>query len=104
MYIDLVILVLIIILVVFFFKRFSSFVYAICAIDILYRLLHFLADNVNVPELQTLINKYIPASITSMIGSYVDTSGLLYTLIVWCMFILYCIFLFYIIRILFRRR
>lgn len=104
MYIDLILLVLIIIAVIFFFRRFSSFVYAVCSLDILFRLLHFLADNVNVPELQTLINKYIPETIPSIFATYVDTKGLIYILILWCMFILYCIFLFYIIRILFKRR
>ena len=104
MYIDLILFVLLVIAVVFFFKRFSSFVYLVCAVDILFRLLHFIADNVKVAELTSLINKYIPSSVAGMIGNYVGTTGLIYTIVIWAMFVLYCILLFYIVRILFKRK
>ena len=103
MYIDLIILILLIVAVIFFFKRFSSFVYLMCSLDILYRLLHFIADNVKVPELTTLINKYIPSSLVNLFSNYVGTEGLIITLIMWAVFLLYCILLFYIIRILVKR-
>lgn len=104
MYIDLIVLILLIAAVIFFFRRFSSFVYMMCALDILYRLLHFLADNLHVPELTALINNYIPSSVVNLLSEYVGTEGLLYAVILWGMFILYCIFFFYIVRILFRRK
>ena len=87
MYIDLIVLILLIVAVIFFFRRFSSFVYMMCALDIIYRLLHFLAS-----------------SIVDLLSEYVGTEGLLYTVVLWGMFILYCIFVFYVIRILFRRK
>ena len=104
MYIDLILLILLIVAVIFFFRRFSSFVYMMCALDIIYRLLHFLANNLHVPELTALINKYIPSSIVDLLSEYVGTEGLLYTVVLCGMFILYCIFVFYVIRILFRRK
>ena len=104
MYIDLVLLIVIILAVIFFFRRFSSFVYLVCSLDILYRLLHFISDNTGVDELSTLIDKYIPTSVPSMIGNYIGTDNVFYTLVLWCMFILYCFLLFYIIRILSKRR
>ena len=104
MYIDLILFIVLVIAVVFFFRRFSSFVYLVCAIDILFRLLHFIADNVRVAELTSLINKYIPGSVPGMIGNYVGTTGIIYTVVIWLMFALYCILLFYIIRILVKRK
>lgn len=104
MYIDLVLLVIIVLAVIFFFKRFSSFVYLVCSLDILYRLLHFLADNLKVEELKTLIHKYIPSSVSNMIGNYTGTDNVFYIIVIWSMFVLYCILLFYIIRILVRRK
>ena len=103
MYIDLVVFIILIAAVILFFRRFSSFVYLICAIDILYRLLHFLADNLGVSELTALINKYVPGSVANMIGNYVG-EGLIYTIVLWIMFGLYCILLFYIVRILVKRK
>ena len=104
MYVDLIVLIILIIAVIYFFRRFSSFVYLMCALDILYRLLHFIADNVKVPELTALINNYIPRNMVSLLSNYVGAEGLFYTLIIWAMFILYCIFLFYVIRILVKRK
>ena len=104
MYIDLILFVILIVAVVFFFRRFSSFVYLVCAIDILYRLLHFLADNLGVADLSSLINKYVPGSVVDMVGKYIGTSGLIYVILSWIMFALYCILLFYIIRILVKRK
>ena len=104
MYIDLIFLIILIVGVILYFRDFKSFVYAICSLDILYRLLHFIADNVNVPELTTLINKYIPSSVVNLLSNYVGIEGIFYIIVLWFMFIMYCIFLFYVIRILVRRK
>lgn len=103
MYVDIIVLVLLIVAVIFFYRRFSSFIYLICSLDILYRLLHFLADNVNVPELTALIEKYVPSDMVDLLTKYFGTSTLIYNIIIWGMFLIYCIFLFYIIRILVKR-
>ena len=104
MYIDLIVFVLLIIAVIFFFRRFSSFVYLVCGVDILYRLLHFLADHIGVVDISSLVNKYVPGSVVDMVGRYIGTSGIIYIILSWIMFALYCILLFYIIRILFKRK
>jgi len=104
MYIDLIVFVILIILVIYFFRRFSSFVYLVCAVDILFRLLHFLGDNLKLEDVNALIDKYIPTDVVGMISNYFGTSGILYTIILWAMFILYCILLFFIFKILFRRK
>lgn len=104
MLINLIIFLIIIFAIVIVFRRFSSFVYAVCAMDILYRLLHFIADNIHVKELSNIINKYIPESVVSMVSKYTGNGGLLYMLLVWFMFIMYAILLFYIIRILIKRK
>ena len=104
MYIDLIVFVILIILVIYFFRRFSSFVYLVCSIDLLFRLLHFLGDNLKVPELKALIDKFIPSDVVGMISNYFGTGGILYTILLWAMFILYCILLFYIVRILVKRK
>lgn len=104
MYIDLILFIILVVAVIFFFRRFSSFVYLVCAIDILYRLLHFLGDNLGVSELTSLINKYVPGSVVEMVSNYIGTSGILYIILIWAMFVLYAILLFYIIRILVKRK
>ena len=104
MYIDLIVLVILIILVVYFIRNFSSVVYLLCAMDILYRLLHFISENTNVPELSALIDKYIPVSLLGMFGNYVGTEGILFIIIKWIIFILYCIFLFFIVRTIVKRK
>ena len=104
MYIDLIIFVLLIIAVIAFFKDFQSVIYLIVAVDILYRLLHFIANNVNVEELTVLIYKYIPSSVPNMIGNYVGLSNTFYTIITWVMFLIYAIFLGFTIRAIVKRK
>lgn len=104
MYVDIILLILIIVAVIFFFKRFSSFIYLVCSLDLLYRLLHFVADNVSVPELTSLINKYIPTSVPGIFANYFGEASIIYTAALWIMFIIYCILLFYIVRILVKRK
>ena len=104
MYIDLLFIIILVVAVLFYFRRFSSFIYLMCAIDILYRLLHFLADNIPVPELSNLINKYVPTSLLGMFGNYIGTENIVFTIIKWAIFVLYSILLFYIVRIIIRRK
>lgn len=98
MYVDLILFILIVIFVIFFFRRFSSFVYLIVSLDILYRLLHFVGNNLKIPELTDLIDKYVPTDIVGLIGNYIGTKGIFYTIISWAMFVIYCIFLSYIVK------
>ena len=98
---DLAILIILLAVVVFFFKRFSAFIYFIAVADMFLRILTFIKLNVNVPELYTLINKYIPESIPAIIDRY--TNGIIFTIIMWIYVIIYCIFLFYSTRILFKK-
>ena len=104
MLINLIVFIIVVLIIVFFFRRFSSFVYAVCGLDILYRLLHFLINNIHVKELSNLINKYIPESVVAMISKYTGTSGALYTILLWFMFCMYACLLFYIVRILVKRK
>lgn len=101
MYIDLVILLILLGLVVFFFRRFSSFVYAVAIIDIFLRLLTFLKYN-TVPEVKALIGKYLPESIGNIIARY--TNGWLYTICIWTYVIIMMIFLGYIINYFIHKR
>lgn len=96
MYIDLVVVIILLLLVLFFFRRFSSFVYAVAIIDIFFRIVTFLKDNVPVPELKVLIEKYFPNSVAAIIGKY--SSGIFYTILMWIFVFIYMCFLFYVTR------
>lgn len=97
MYIDLIILILLILLVVMFFKRFSSFVFAMAIIDIFLRILTFIKYNIGLPDVAAIIGKYIPESIIAIIHKY--SSGIVSTILDWAFVVIMCIFLGYIIKI-----
>lgn len=96
MYIDLIILILLILLVVMFFKRFSSFVFAMAIIDIFLRILTFIKYNIGLPDVAAIIGKYIPESIIAIIHKY--SSGIVSTILDWAFVVIMCIFLGYIIK------
>lgn len=97
MYIDLIILILLILLVIMFFKRFSSFVFAMAIIEIFLRILTFIKYNIGLPDVSALIGKYIPESISAIIHKY--SSGIVATILDWAFVIIMAIFLGYIIKI-----
>ncbi len=101
MYIDLAVVIIALIVVVVVFRRFSSFVYAFAIIDLFLRILTFIKYN-TVPELKSVIGKYFPESLASVIAKY--SSGWLYTILIWIYAILFTIFLSYIIGYFINKR
>lgn len=93
MYVDLGVILVLLLVVIVFFRKFSSFVYAFAIIDIFLRIMTFIKYN-SVPELKSLIGKYLPESIASVIGRY--SSGIFYTILMWVYVILFIVFLGYI--------
>ncbi len=101
MYIDVIVLLILLGIVIFLFRKFSSFVYAFAIIDIFLRILTFIRDN-SVPELKSLIGKYFPESIASIIGHY--SSGVFYTILMWIYVIIFAIFLGYVTKYFIKKR
>ena len=99
---DLIIIVILMVLVLIFFRRFSSFVYFIGILDILFRLITFIKIELTTGALFNFLNKYIPTSIPGVLGSY--SAGLLYTILLWTYIIIMFIFEGYVIRTFFRRK
>lgn len=102
MYIDLIVLIVLIVVVFFFFRKFSSIVYFVAIMDILLRILTFFKNNIPLPDVSALINKYIPESIPAIIGHYFN--GILYTILVWAFVIVMIIFESYIIRTFWKKK
>lgn len=99
---DLIIIILLIILTIIFFRKFSNVVYIICIVDIFLRILNRIDQLINVKEFSNLINKYFHNSILDIINNY--SSGIINTILVWCLLIIYIVFLFYITKTFFKKK
>ena len=104
MYIDLIVLVVLIFIVVMFFKRFSSFVFFMAIVDIFLRILTFVKNNIGLPDVAALINKYIPESIIAIIDKYTSTIPILNVILRWAFVIIMMIFLSYIVKIFINKK
>lgn len=104
MYIDLIVLVVLIFIVVMFFKRFSSFVFFMAIVDIFLRILTFVKNNIGLPDVAALINKYIPESIIAIIDKYTSTIPILNSILRWVFVIIMMIFLSYIVKIFINKK
>lgn len=94
---DVIVIILVLIAVaVMIFKKFGSFVYYVCLVDIFLRILSFLASNIPLKFFSNFIHTYFPSSVESIIRMY--TSGIFTTVLVWLLVILYMILDFYLIR------
>ena len=85
MYIDLVIFIILLVLVIMFFK-----------------ILTFIKNNIPLPDVSALIDKYIPSGIFGIIDKY--SSGLIQTILNWAYVIIMTIFLSYICKIFFKKK
>lgn len=102
MYIDLIVLVILIIIVIMFFKRFSSFVFLMAIVDIFLRILNFIEENINLPDVSYIIDKYLPDNMFEIINTY--TSGTLNSILKWLFVSIMAIFLSYIIKIFLKKK
>ena len=98
---DLVLLLVLIIIIAFFYKDFKNVVYFLGIVEIFFRLIHFFGDHLKFPELNQIINKYIPSSLIDILAKY--SSGLLYDLLLWLLFICFVFFEVHLIRYFFKR-
>lgn len=99
---DLIVIAILIIAVVLFFRKFSSFVYFMAILEILLRILTFIKNNIGLPDVSSLIGKYVPSSIPSLINKYTD--GIICLLLEWAFVIIMGIFLGYTIRIFWKKK
>ena len=99
---DVVLLIVLIVAGVCFFRRIDSSVYFISSLDIFFRILTFIKNNLGVEEISSFISKYFPESIPSVIAKYTD--GVLHTILIWIYVGMFAMFLFYTVRILWKKR
>lgn len=99
---DLVIIFILLVLVAMFFRKFKSFIYALAIIEVFFKILTFIKNNIGIIELSNLIDKYIPESIINVLGRY--SSGLFYTILVWGFVACMICFLVYLVKYLFGRK
>jgi hypothetical protein len=99
---DVVLLIVLIVAGVCFFRSLDGSVYFIASLDIFFRILTFIANNIGLPDVSKFIKTYFPESIPSIIYKYTD--GVLSTLLMWVYVIMFTIFLFYTVKILWKKR
>ncbi len=99
---DVVLLIVLIVAGVCYFRRLDSSVYFIASLDIFFRILTFIKNNLGVKEISEFIGKYFPESIPAVIYKYTD--GVVSDILVWIYVIMFVVFLFYTVQILWKKR
>ena len=99
---DVVLLIILIVAGICYFRKLDSSVYFIASVDILFRILTFIKNNLGIEELSKNISKYFPESIPSIITKYTD--GVLSDVLMWIYVALFAVFLFYTVKILWKKR
>lgn len=102
MSVDLVILIVLLVAGICFFREFDSSIYYIASVDIFFRILTFIRDNLEIQEVRNFISKYFPESIPSIINKY--TSGAFSKILIWIYVLMFTVFLFYTLKILWKKR
>ena len=99
---DLIILILLIIAVVVAYRDFKFVTYLIGILEIFFRLIHYIGDNLSLININPFVNKYILSSLFSIIGKY--TTGIVYDILSWILVGVFAAFLFYLVKYLIKKK
>lgn len=99
---DLIILLVLIAIVIFWTKDFKFFIYFIGIVEIFFRIMHFIADNLKIIEIKELIVNYIPSSIFSILAKY--SNGLFYEILCWGLFACFVTLEVYLVKYFLKRK
>ena len=99
---DLVIVILLIIAVVVLYRDVKFVTYLIGILEIFFRIIHYIGDNLSLVNINPFINKYIPSSLFSIISRY--TQGMVRDILCWILVIIFIMFLVYLIKYLIKRK
>ena len=102
MEVDVVLLIVLIVAGVCFFRKLDSSVYYIASLDIFFRILTFVKNNLGSKDVSSFIGKYFPESIPGVIDKYTD--GVLCKILMWVYVVMFAVFLFYTVKILWKKR
>ena len=80
----------------------KSFIYSLGALEIFFRVIHFIGDHLGIVKLNEFINSYIPESIKTVLEQYSD--GLLEIILVWIFVIFMGILVYYLVKYLIKRK
>lgn len=90
---DLIILLVLIVIVIMVYRDVKFLVYLLGILEIFFKLVHYIGDNLKVVNINSFVNKYIPESIFSIFSEY--TTGIVYDVISWILILGFCVFLYY---------
>lgn len=99
---DGIIIIIILIVVGVYFRRVDKIVMGVAIIDIFLRLFNYIIANIQINGISEYIEKYLPASMPSIIGSY--TTDIIYHILMWLYVICMAIFLGYTVRYFFTKK
>ena len=102
MNVDVVILIVLIVAGICFFRKLDSSVYYVASLDIFFRILTFIKNNLGSKDVSSFISKYFPESIPGVIDKYTD--GIVCTILMWVYVAMFALFLFYTVKILWKKR
>lgn len=99
---DGIIIIIILIVVGVYFRKVDKIVMGVAIIDIFLRLFNYIISNIQINGISEYIEKYLPASIPSIIGNY--TTDIIYNILMWLYVICMAIFLGYTVKYFFKKK
>ena len=99
---DLIIILILVAVVIMVHKDVKFLVYLLGILEIFFRLIHYIGDNLTIVKINPFINKYIPVSIFKVFSKY--TTGIVYDVISWILVIGFGVLLYYLVEYLIRKK
>ena len=99
---DLVIILILVVVVIMVYRDVKFLTYLLGILEIFFRLIHYIGDNLTVVNINSFVDSYIPTSIFKVFSKY--TTGIVYDIISWVLVIGFGALLYYLIEYLIRKK
>lgn len=83
-------------------KKFDKFIYYVSMVDILLRIIAYIASIIPITEISSFLGKYFPTSVSNIISVY--SSGIFEVVLSWLLLANYIVFEWYLIRVFFKKK
>ena len=99
---DLVIVIVLLLIVACIYKKVSNFVYFFGIMDLFFRIITLIKYQLNIPELNSFFNAYVPESLLGIFQKY--AAGVFQDILTWGYIICMGAFLYYVFRVFLKKK
>lgn len=99
---DLIIILVLITAIILIYRDVKYLVYLLGILEIFFRVIHSIGDNLKIIDFNNFVDKYIPTSLFDVFAKH--TTGIIYDIISWSLVLAFCGLLYYLVKYMIKKK